>query len=329
MQYFGFQWHITNYCNLRCYHCYQDDFSHNSELKIDDNKKILLKVTDGLKDRKITINVTGGEPLLYKNFFELLNIMGKIDNISSFNIITNGLLLNKETAEKLNRLKKLREIKISLEGGDSESNDKIRGRGVFDRVLMNIDCLRRICKKEIILMFTLGSYNYRNLNRMLGLAKGLNIDGVIVERFVPWGRGLLLKNQYLKKDEWFVVIEDIIKFVNLDYNPKELLPYKAFHIIFKNSNELKGALCNLGEESMALMPNGDVFPCRRFPTRIGNLLQEDFGEILLRLKILKNNIMDNLKGRCRNCVIEQCFGCRALAYAINNDFYAEDPQCFL
>ncbi len=329
MQYFGFQWHITNYCNLRCYHCYQDDFSHSCDLQFEDNKKILSKITEKLNNAKITINLTGGEPLLYKDIFKLLDVLDEMDNVKCLNIITNGLLLNKENGEKLNRIKKLKEIKISLEGSDPETNDKIRGRGVFDRVIMNIENLRNICKKEIILMFTLGSYNYLNLNSMLRFARGLNIDGIIVERFVPWGRGVLLKNQYLKKDEWYAVIDALIRCIDLDYEPKELLPYKAFHIIFKNSIELKGALCNLGEESMALMPNGDVFPCRRFPTKIGNLLHDDFGEILLRLEILKNNIVENLKGKCKDCVIEGCLGCRALVYALNNDFYGEDPQCFL
>lgn len=329
MQYFGFQWHITNYCNLRCYHCYQDDFSNNSDLKINENEKILLKIAEKLSDGKITINITGGEPFLYKDIFKLLDAINQIDNIKTFNIITNGLLLNETNVEKLNRIEKLSEIKISLEGGDHESNDKIRGKGVFDKIIMNVENLHRISKKTIILMFTLGSCNYHNLNRMLQLAKCLMVDGVIVERFVPLGKGLLLKNQYLKKDEWFAVVDEIIRFVNLDYNPKELVQYKAFHISFKNSNELKGALCNLGAESMALMPNGDVFPCRRFPTKIGNLLEDDFGEILLRLKILKNNIIENLKGKCRYCLFKGCFGCRALAYALNNDFYSEDPQCFL
>ncbi|MEO0095579.1 MAG: radical SAM protein [candidate division WOR-3 bacterium] len=329
MRFFGFQWHITNYCNLRCYHCYQDDFSHNGELKFEDNKKILFKIVDELSEGTITINITGGEPLLYKDIFKLLDLIQNVNNIKSFNIITNGLLLDKKMAEKLNSAKKLKEIKISLEGGDAESNDKIRGRGVFDRVLMNIESSRCVCRKEIVLMFTLGSYNYMHLNRMLDLARSLNIDGVIVERFVPWGRGLLLKDHYLKKDEWYAVIDYIVNFVNLDYSPRELLPYKAFHIFFKNPMELKGALCNLGDESMALMPNGDVYPCRRFPTKIGNLLKDKFDEILLRLRILKYNILENLNGKCRDCPVDGCFGCRALSYAVNNDFYADDPQCFL
>ncbi|MCX7995706.1 MAG: radical SAM protein [candidate division WOR-3 bacterium] len=329
MKNFGFQWHITNYCNLRCFHCYQDDFSRNGESTFEEMKSVILKISTVLREKTITINFTGGEPLLYGNIFELLNFAENTGNIKSFNLITNGLLLNTETIDRLKCFKKLKEIKISLDGGDAETNDRIRGRGVFDRVLMNIERLREVGGKEIILMYTLGSYNYLNLAGMVNFAKNLGIDGVIIERFIPWGRGLLLKEQYLKKDEWLSVINDIIRLTNIDCSPGELLPYKAFHIIFKRPVELKGALCNLGDESMALMPNGDVYPCRRFPTRIGNILTDDFNEILLRLRILKNNILENLKGKCRDCEVENCFGCRALSYAINNDFYAPDPQCFL
>jgi len=329
MQYFGFQWHITNFCNLRCFHCYQDDFSHKGELSVREIEKIIGKIAKGLKEQQIGINITGGEPLLYAEIYKVLNLLESVDNLKAVNIITNGLLLNNKTIENLNGLKKIKELKISLEGGDVETNDKIRGKGVFDKVMKNIESIRDISNKELILMFTLGSYNYNNLNEMLEFAETSKVDGVIIERFVPWGRGVLLKDQYLKKGEWHRVIEAIIQFTKLDYSPVELLPYKAYHIVFKRTIELKGALCNLGNESMALMPNGDVYPCRRFPTRIGNIMQDDFKEILLRLKILKKNIIENLKGKCANCKIEGCWGCRAIAYALSSDFYVEDPQCFL
>jgi len=37
---FGFQWHITDRCNLRCTHCYQDDYSGSNEMRLDDLKRI-------------------------------------------------------------------------------------------------------------------------------------------------------------------------------------------------------------------------------------------------------------------------------------------------
>jgi radical SAM protein with 4Fe4S-binding SPASM domain len=297
-------------------------------LGFDDIERILNKIIQKFDKNRVIINITGGEPLLYNDFFKLLILLENKQVIKRVNIITNGVLLNGERVELINRFKKIKEVKISLEGDSADTNDKIRGKGVFERVIFNINSVHKSLKKGIILMFTLGSYNYRRLTEMLRFASELRVDGVIIERFVPMGRGNLLKGEYLKENEWLTVIEDIIKFSNLDYSPNELLPYKAFHIVLKNPVEVRGALCNLGDESMALMPNGDVYPCRRFPTRIGNLLEDEFDEILLRLRILKENIIRNLKGKCKDCRIEKCWGCRAIAYAIYNDFYAEDPQCF-
>jgi radical SAM protein with 4Fe4S-binding SPASM domain len=329
MRHFGFQWHITDFCNQRCFHCYQDQFTHKNELQFRDIEKVIHKISDTLKDGDIVINITGGEPFLFSDIYRVLALLEDIENVKRLNIITNGLIFDSELSERLKGLKKMKEIKISLEGGDAETNDRIRGRGVFDRVVMNIESAKKLTDKEIILMFTLGSYNFDNLEQMLSFSSDIGVDGVIIERFVPWGKGLFLKDQYLKKDEWFRVVETILNFTKLDYTPGELVAYKAFHIVFKNSIELKGALCNLGDESMALMPNGDVYPCRRFPTKIGNVVRDDFQEILLRLRILKDNIVENLKGKCANCKIEECFGCRAIAYALSGDFYAEDEQCFL
>ncbi len=328
MRQFGFQWHITNFCNLRCFHCYQSDFSHKDEVSYQIAAKIIHKISSELKDSQFTINVTGGEPFLYKGIFEVLRVLDATNNIRIINIITNGLFLNHEKIAKLNKLRKIRELKISLEGPDRETNDRIRGRGVFDRVMHNLKTIKYDSEKMVILMFTLGSYNLEHLSKMLQFARS-HADGVIIERFVPWGRGRLLKDQYLKKTEWKKVIDIITQFAGINCEAIELLPYKAFHILFKKSLDLRGALCNLGEDSMALMPNGDVYPCRRFPTRIGNIISEDFSEILLRLKILNNSITENLKGKCASCGIEGCLGCRAIAYALTNDFYAEDPQCFL
>ncbi|MGQ9465793.1 MAG: radical SAM protein [bacterium] len=329
MKFFGFQWHITNFCNLRCCHCYQDDFTHTGELPFIEVIKIVDRITQELREYQIGINVTGGEPLLRADIYDILKYLDIKDNIKTINIITNGLFLDKKAMEKLNEFRKLKELKISLEGGDAETNDRIRGKGTFDRVVNSIKSIHNISKKELVLMFTLGSYNYKNLSAMLKLASELGVDGMIIERFVPWGNGGLLKDHYLKRYEWQDVITEIIRFTDLDFSPAELLPYKAFHIVFDKSTELKGAMCNLGDESMALMPNGDVYPCRRLPTKIGNIIKDEFKEIRLRLKILYESLKKEMKGKCQGCSIENCMGCRAIAYALTGDFYAEDPQCFL
>ena len=72
---FYIQWHITNLCNLRCKHCYQDDFSKKNDLdwqglqRISDNLLATLEEWD----KTGCIHLTGGEPLLKPELFNLLD----------------------------------------------------------------------------------------------------------------------------------------------------------------------------------------------------------------------------------------------------------------
>jgi radical SAM protein with 4Fe4S-binding SPASM domain len=329
MKEFGFQWHITNFCNLRCRHCYQDDFSAAADLDTGTVKGIVRKICDTLADRRIYINLTGGEPFLRKDLFDILETLETFPQIREYNIITNALPLDRKKAERLETFRHLKQLKISLECSDSELNDSIRGRGSFRKILQNLELLKELSSKTKVLMYTLGGYNYHRVPDMLEFSRSAGADAAILERFVPLGQGQGLKESYLKADEWRSVIQDLIRFCGLDSTPEDLLPYKAFYVDLKNRREVHGALCNLGDESMALMPNGDVYPCRRLPVKIGNVLKDEFSEIILRLQLLRESLDKDVKGKCGGCRIESCYGCRAIAYSLTSDMYAEDPQCFL
>jgi radical SAM protein with 4Fe4S-binding SPASM domain len=94
--------------------------------------------------------------------------------------------------------------------------------------------------------------------------------------------------------------------------------------------ELFGAPCIVGKDGIALMPDGTVYPCRRFPLKIGNLREEKLEDILATSDVTKKlNNKNYLKGKCKTCIIDSCFGCRALAYSVTGDFLAEDPLCLI
>ncbi len=61
---FGFQWHITNKCNLRCLHCYQEDYAGDKELNLVDLKSIVdeIVITLAKWGKRGDIAITGGEP---------------------------------------------------------------------------------------------------------------------------------------------------------------------------------------------------------------------------------------------------------------------------
>src|SRR3989344_8123837 len=91
--------HITNKCNLRCKHCYADAGDKlKNELSLEEIKKTI----DDLHDLGTQyIILSGGEPLIHKNFFDIL---GHCNEKKMHSMITsNGTLLDDKTAKKLKK----------------------------------------------------------------------------------------------------------------------------------------------------------------------------------------------------------------------------------
>jgi len=326
---FNFQWHITNRCNLRCHHCYQEKFQDGER-----EEKHLLRVAHLLmeelekRDLHTVINITGGEPLLLgEELFSLLRYLNSHPRVEELMIITNGLLLEKDLLFRLEEYQKLTTLKISLEGANSLTNDAIRGRGVFDKVVDKIKLAEEISSLEVVLMFTLSKRNVKEFSSMLMLAKKLGVEGAMIERFIPQGRGREMEEAVLSREEWRSFLEELIEICGLECTPYDLLPYRAFWIKGEEEIEVLGALCNLGE-ALCLMPEGTIFPCRRFPYSLGNILEDGLGKALDSPFVATLKDRKYLQGRCGYCQVESCYGCRALSYALFADPYCEDRQCF-
>ena len=87
---FGFQWHITDRCNLRCTHCYQEDYSGSNELSLDALRRIADEIIRTLAkwNKKGDIAITGGEPLAKKEMLPLVKYLDSADEILSIDIIS-------------------------------------------------------------------------------------------------------------------------------------------------------------------------------------------------------------------------------------------------
>ncbi len=326
-----FQWHITDDCNFRCRHCYQDNYTKDSEVGLGDLIKIYNNIASNAGDKKIVISLTGGEPFLRADFFDLLAYLDRQEKIEELAIITNGSLISEGLIRKLEAIRKLKQIKISLDGATEKTNDSIRRPGSFRAVIESINILREKTDLEVIVMLTVMKSNCYELPVLFQLCRGLKVDGLIIERFIPLGQSRGLKEEVIGKDEWKRAVRDIYEYLELSQEDHDVLPCKAFWIKFKDdSAELLGAECNLGEDSFAIMPNADLFPCRRFDLKIGSLLTENFSDIVKKSDVLKDATdKSKLKGRCGSCNLENCRGCRALAYAFGKDYLAEDELCWI
>jgi radical SAM protein with 4Fe4S-binding SPASM domain len=221
-------------------------------------------------------------------------------------------------------------MKISLDGGDSETNDSVRKKGTFDKVMQNLPLIKKGERFEIIFMFTVMKRNFKSLPSLLKLSEDLGIDGLIIERFIPLGKGKESLNEVLSKEEWKEMIGMLVDFISTEGEEPSLLPYQAFQIIFTGEEpELLGAPCVIGRDGLCIMPEGTVFPCRRFPISIGNLLNASLKQIWERSEILeKLRRKENLMGKCGRCEVKNCRGCRSLALALTGNYLGEDPHCW-
>ncbi len=328
---FYIQWHITNLCNLRCKHCYQDDFSKRSDLDWAGLKKVSDNVLTTIRewDQTACIHLTGGEPLLKPELFSLLNDLDQQSVVKELGVITNGLLVDREMIRRLSDFSKLKKMKISLDGGDAEINDSIRSKGTFEKVMRNLSLIKKERKFEILLMFTVMKKNFKSLPSLFKLCQDLGIDGLIIERLIPLGKGKESLNEVLSKEEWKEMIGMLLDFISIEREEHSFLPYQAFQISFNGEErELLGAPCVIGVDGLCIMPEGSVFPCRRFPISIGNLLKDSLKTIWEKSEILgKLRKKENLKGKCGKCEMEDCRGCRSLALSLTGNYLEEDPHC--
>jgi radical SAM protein with 4Fe4S-binding SPASM domain len=329
---FYIQWHITNLCNLRCQHCYQDDFSKKNDLNWAELRKVCDNLLNTMRewDNTACIHLTGGEPLLKPELFPLLSHLNQQSMVEELGIITNGLTIDREMMRRLSGFSKLKKIKISLDGADAETNDSIRQKGTFEKVMQNLPLIKEAERFEILFMFTVMKRNLRNLSSLFRLCQDISIDGLIIERFIPLGRGREVMDEVLSKEKWKEMIGMLSDFFPTEEEENSFFPYQAFQISFSGEEpELLGAPCVIGVDGLCIMPEGSVFPCRRFPISIGNLLNDSLKQIWEESDILeKLRKKENLKGKCRSCEMEECRGCRSLALALTGDYLAEDPHCW-
>ncbi|MBS3159324.1 radical SAM protein [Candidatus Woesearchaeota archaeon] len=175
---------VTQNCNSKCVTCnfWKINTLMNEE-PIDQEKlsfEEFKKVIDQLNELKCqSLQLIGGETLLYKRITELIEYATKKGMKS--NIVTNGLLMTEETAEKIVN-SGLHSIVFSIDAKDPELNNKIRGVSkAFELQTKAIQLINKYDKNNKIhksINCTVSVHNAHVLNEIIDIAHELNIKEV-------------------------------------------------------------------------------------------------------------------------------------------------------
>lgn len=326
---FVLQWHLSENCNLKCLHCYQEnhkpvqlDFENLVNIYIQ-FKELLTKL-----NMKGHINITGGEPLCNPYFFKILDLIKNDEEIISFSILSNGILINEDIAKRI-KLYNPYYVQVSLEGG-KKINDYIRGTGTYERIGKGIDNLK---KYDIFtsISFTATSINYKEFPKVVKYAVKHKVDNVWSDRYIPLG-GSEDKNFTLSLEQTQEYL-DIMnnernKLKKKRRNKTSISMYRALQ--FQKTNDFAYG-CTAGDTLLTVMENGDLVPCRRMPIVVGNLLKDNMYQLYKNNEILKELRLNKIPEDCCECEhSEMCHGgLKCLTYALYKELDHKDVGCNL
>ncbi|MBI4286486.1 MAG: radical SAM protein [Chloroflexi bacterium] len=335
---FFVQWHLTERCNLRCRHCYQQ--KNMAELDYAAVRQGMANIKEALDswetqyDMKLSpsYQFTGGEPLLRRDLFEILAQARESGFATS--LMSNGLLITPDIAHHLWEAG-VADVQISLEGLETV-HDYIRGQGTFWRTLRGIENLRN---KDIdcIINVTLSRLNMGQIEGLAQLAETIGVRYLSFSRLVPCGRGEELADEALTPQELAGLYRSLeainaggkVKVSSLDplatiAAMKEDVPQGDFPV----------GGCAAGMFGVTIAADGSIMPCRRMGLSIGNIAVQSF-----RVLWAESPVLWSLRSRqsyhngCESCYYwAVCRGCRAIALAYaraegKEDYLGADPQC--
>lgn len=324
------QWHVTERCNLRCAHCYQEglpqpELDWEGLLEVLEQFGALLAALARRRGRAPTahITLTGGEPFVREDFPRLLRAVHAERARWSFAVLTNGTLLDEATVALLSELG-AGFVQVSIEGAQV-THDRIRGVGSH---ALAVDGLRRLARHGVPTMvsFTARVDNYREFPEVAQLGRRLGVGRVWADRMIPLGHGDL--DQVLSPEQTRELVSLLARETKRG-GRTQVAAHRALQFAADGGAPYR---CSAGGSLLTILANGDICPCRRMPTIVGNVRQAPIAETYLGSPVLRD-----LRGRmeppagCEGCYYARTCagGLRCLSSAVHGDPFVADPGCWL
>lgn len=328
-------WEITLACNLNCLHCGSSaGFKREVELSAEEALSLCDQL-GALGTRRLTLS--GGEPLLREDWFEIAKRLNKNRILVYF--VTNGYLV----PENIDRLKglKIGQVAVSVDGTE-ETHNKIRGsKDSYQKVMQAFDALRWAGIKRGAIS-SISRWNIAELEKIYERLKEIGVNNWQIQMTFEGGRMRQYKDQLLKPEDILRIAEFIVR----KSTDRTLRVYPADDIGYYTSWEpyLRMAPwdgCAAGIRGLGIESNGNIKGCLSLFPEIkenetnpfveGNIRERSLAEIWNdpdKFSYNRNFDLDKVEGFCRICKhIERCrCGCTGLALSTTGTKYA-NPFC--
>ncbi|CAA0215732.1 molybdopterin biosynthesis protein A [Tenacibaculum maritimum] len=135
------------------------------------------------------VRLTGGEPFVRKGFVDFLEMLSFNDLLDTINITTNGALISKHI-EKIEQLKKVKTINLSIDSLQKEKFHSITRRDVFPEVYQTLEALEKSSLHLKLNTVVQSGFNTDEINDFVALTQHKNIAVRFIEEMPFNGKGL-------------------------------------------------------------------------------------------------------------------------------------------
>jgi mycofactocin biosynthetic radical S-adenosylmethionine protein MftC len=329
---------VTSKCNLSCRECFNEQHqAFKDDLSLLQIKSIL---NDLHRSGVLQLTITGGEPLLRRDIWEILDHAFELGFGVRF--FTNGTTLNEANSARLSQYP-ISHLFASMDG-TGDINDALRGSGTFSRISKGIIQLAKT-NKNITLSVTLHAQSVKSLASTFDYAVAYGIRSLLIRPLLQYtdaSNSIMVKTD--KMLELLAALEHESKRTGIEYQLNKLpflenkktiyvhdKPTDVHFSYFTDHNQFG---CVGGNTVVGIKSNGAVMACGFVPHDYDATQTMANGYPFLNLWNTASNITvlrDQVANeQCAKCpLLSVCGGgCRANALLRNKSLTAVDPYCF-
>ena len=286
----GGNFELTARCNFDCPMCYVH--LNQEDMEAQGRELTTWQWIDLARQAKdagmVFVLLTGGEPFIRKDFFEIYRAMKQMGLMISIN--TNGSMLEGEILNRLIEDPPAR-MNVSLYGGCRETYLRMCGQDSYDRVVGNIGKLRQ-AGIDVRLNVSLTPYNFQDLELICRKARELGVHVKATGYMYPsirvnggqygCGNRLSAEDAALANVKW-----DLLRFDGDDF-AKRAQAMKDLSLVEESECSMdldEGVRCRAGSSSFWMTWDGRMLPCGMMPYPVVYPLETGFSaawEELLR-----------------------------------------------
>ena len=311
-------WETTLRCNAKCKHCGSragEECNFKDELSTSEIKNAFQSIANKYNANEILINVTGGEPLLRRDLFDVMTYANKLG--FQWGMTTNGMLINEDVLDKM-KVSGMDTISISIDGLKDTHNEFRAVPNSFERIIENIK--KANCLQWLQVTTVINKSNIDELEELYKIIKDLDINSWRILSIEPIGRANDNEDLLLDKNDY----ERLFRFIrDKKRSSKFDVKYGCNHFLgMQFEKEVRDHMffCVAGFTTGSILYNGDIYVCpsveRRKELVQGNIRKDDFVDVWEnRFKWFR----DENKFKCK-----ECENCKDWKYCLGDSLHTWD-----